>query len=102
MIQRERELTVLRTLLRQNPIAAIIGARQVGKTTLARMLAANHPGPVSYFDLEDPEDLARLADPMLALKGLRGLVVIDEIQRQRDLFQVLRAGPPTVAPNWIC
>jgi len=45
---------------------------------------------VSYFDLENPEDLARLSDPMLALKGVKGLVIIDEIQRQPDLFPVLR------------
>ena len=43
-----------------------------------------------YFDLENPEDLARLSDPMLALKGLKGLVVIDEIQRVPELFPILR------------
>jgi predicted AAA+ superfamily ATPase len=54
------------------------------------MFAADYRGTVSYFDLENPEDLARLAEPMLALKGLGGLVVIDEIQRFPDLFPVLR------------
>jgi len=52
---------------------AIVGARQVGKTTLARALAADYGGPVSYFDLENPEDTARLAEPMLALKNPGGL-----------------------------
>lgn len=53
-------------------------------------LARKAAGPVSYFDLENPEDLTRLADPMLVLKDLKGLIVIDEIQRFPDLFQVLR------------
>lgn len=90
MIQRPHELAVLPTLLRRNRVVAIVGARQVGKTTLARTLAADYRGSVSYFDLEDPDDLARLAEPMLALKPLTGLVVIDEIQRLPDLFPVLR------------
>jgi predicted AAA+ superfamily ATPase len=68
----------------------LLGARQVGKTTLARKLASRRTGLVTFFDLENPEDLARLDEPMLALEGLRGLVVIDEIQRRPDLFPVLR------------
>ena len=65
----------------------MVGARQVGKTTLARRLASD---PANMFDLEDPIDLARLANPMLALSELTGLVVIDEVQRAPDLFPVLR------------
>ena len=72
------------------PVVGIIGARQVGKTTLARLIIKGIRGPSSYFDVENPEDLARLEDPMLALKGLKGLVVIDEIQRRPNLFPVLR------------
>lgn len=72
------------------PVVAILGARQVGKTTLARRVAAAHPGPTTRFDLEDPDDLARLAEPKLALAALKGLVVIDEVQRRPDLFAVLR------------
>ncbi len=72
------------------PVVAIIGARQTGKTTLAGMLAADHPGPVHRFDLEDPRDEARLDAPMLALEPLEGLVVIDEIQRLPSLFPALR------------
>ncbi len=60
MIQRQDELDVLRTLLRRNPRGRDCRRRQVGKTTLARMIAADYRGAVSYFDLENPEDLARL------------------------------------------
>lgn len=81
--------SVLRSL-RRAPVVALLGARQVGKTTLARAAAAAHPGPTHTFDLEAPADLARLADPALALAPLRGLVVLDEIQRRPDLFPVLR------------
>lgn len=90
MIKRTREISTLRSLLQRYPIVGIIGARQVGKTTLARAFVERRRGPSSFFDLENPEDMARLKDPMLALKGLKGLVVIDEIQRLDDLFPVLR------------
>ncbi len=90
MVERKQELETLRRLLQRYPVVGIVGARQVGKTTLARLLAAQTKGTVSYFDLENPEDMARLGDPMLSLKGLKGLVVIDEIQRFSDLFLVLR------------
>jgi hypothetical protein len=69
---------------------AILGARQVGKTTLALEILRRASAAGERFDLEDPADLARLADAKLALTGLRGLVVIDEIQRQPDLFPILR------------
>ena len=69
---------------------AILGPRQIGKTTLAREIARRWPGAVSTFDLEDPRDVARLADPTTALAPLRGLIVVDEIQRRPDLFPVLR------------
>ena len=68
----------------------ILGPRQIGKTTLAREIARGWEGPTSVFDLENPVDSARLADPMLALASLRGLVVLDEIQRCPELFPVLR------------
>ncbi len=90
MLDRPRETLTLVRLLRRNPVVAIIGARQVGKTVLARTVAKAWQGPTTYFDLESPEDLARLADPLLALRDLRGLVVIDEIQRLPELFPVLR------------
>jgi predicted AAA+ superfamily ATPase len=90
MIERQQEIKRLKKLLRSNPVVGIIGARQVGKTTLSRLYVADIKKPVSYYDLENPEDLTRLSDPMLALKGLKGLVIIDEIQRYPDLFPVLR------------
>jgi hypothetical protein len=68
----------------------LLGARQVGKTTLARQVARRREAPVTFFDLENPRDTGRLAEPMLALEPLRGLVVLDEIHRRPDLFPVLR------------
>lgn len=68
----------------------LLGPRQVGKTTLARQIAASWPGESHTFDLEDARDLARLDDPFLALEPLRGLVVLDEIQRRPELFPALR------------
>ncbi|MDP1651521.1 MAG: ATP-binding protein [Rhodocyclaceae bacterium] len=90
MIKRRRHLEIVAGLLADFPVVAIVGARQTGKTTLAGMLAASSGGAVQRFDLEDPRDDMRLASPMLALEGLTGLVVIDEIQRRPDLFPVLR------------
>ncbi len=90
MIPRVQHQAAIRELLRQFPVVGLIGARQVGKTTLARSLIAEQEGPVTVFDLEDPTDAARLADPALALAPLRGLIVIDEVQHSEGLFQVLR------------
>ena len=67
----------------------LIGARQVGKSTLARVLRQRHPGP-PILDLERAQDAARLADPELALGGMSGLVVLDEVQHQPSLFPALR------------
>lgn len=99
MNARPRDIERLKSLLARNPVVGILGARQVGKSTLARLLAQQWPDPVAFFDLEDEADLARLADPMLALRPLRGLVVLDEIQRRPNLFASLRvladrAGTP--------
>ena len=90
MIQRIRHLRTLQGLLRDAPVVAILGARQIGKTTLARQLVSGRRGAVTDLDLEDPGDLARLADPMLTLRPQRGLVVIDEVQRRPELFAALR------------
>jgi predicted AAA+ superfamily ATPase len=78
----------IETALARNPIVVLTGPRQCGKTTLAREFLAEDS--VNYFDLEDPVSLARLEEPMTALRPLRGLVVIDEVQRLPDLFPVLR------------
>lgn len=90
MIPRSEHTDRLRAGLSRSPIVAIVGARQVGKTTLAREIARGIAGPVTLFDLENPTDLARLSDPLLALESLEGLVVIDEVQRLPELFPVLR------------
>lgn len=90
MIERPRHLEEVRALVEQFPVVGLLGARQVGKTTLARQLVERRNEPVAVFDLEDPTDRARLADPKLALEPLEGLVVIDEIQRLPGLFPLLR------------
>jgi predicted AAA+ superfamily ATPase len=90
VIRRTGHLAELQRLLKSFPVVAIVGARQIGKTTLARMLSSQRKGPVLRFDLEDPRDLVRLSDPMLTLEPLRGLVILDEIQRRPELFPVLR------------
>jgi hypothetical protein len=87
-IERTELETRVRSALGANPVVALLGPRQCGKTTLARALAAGRR--TEYFDLEDPVGLARLAEPKTALEPLRGLVVIDEVQRRPDLFPVLR------------
>ena len=83
-------MTRVRLLLDEFPVVALLGARQVGKTTLARQIAAAHTEPVAWFDLEDPADLARLGDPGLELRPLHGLVVLDEIHRLPGIFPLLR------------
>lgn len=90
MIDREFELNTLAGLLKRHTVVGIVGARQVGKTTLVRQFAERRKDPVTFFDLENPAELARLADPLLALQDLKGLVVIDEVQRRPDLFPVVR------------
>ena len=89
-IDRPRQIRDVRRLLRRAPVVAILGARQVGKTTLANDLRHGWAGPTMAFDLEDPADVARLSDPLLALGPRRGLVVLDEIHRRPDLFPLLR------------
>jgi len=69
---------------------ALLGSRQVGKTTLAKAIQLDKPS--HYLDLERPSDVAKLADPELYLSQFRGhLVILDEIQRVPDLFPVLRS-----------
>jgi hypothetical protein len=90
VIERRGHRERVEALLRQFPVVAILGPRQIGKTTLARRVTSARPGAVTRFDLEDPEDLASLRDPLLALRPQRGLTVIDEVQRRPELFQTLR------------
>ncbi len=90
-IGRSGHLETVRRYLREFPVVAIVGPRQVGKTTLATQIVGESSGShANVFDLESPADLARLDDPLRALQDLRGLVVLDEVQRLPEVFAVLR------------
>lgn len=88
MIERRKDMKLIRAALRRSRVVALLGPRQSGKTTLARQLVSEKSD--NYFDLEDPPSLARLDEPKTALEPLKGLVVIDEVQRRPDLFPILR------------
>ena len=88
MIERKLDLQLVQRALKRSRVVALLGPRQSGKTTLARQLVATDS--LNYFDLEDPQSLARLTEPDTALRPRKGLVVIDEIQRRPDLFPLLR------------
>ena len=88
MIHRDSILYSIQTALGRSRVVALVGPRQSGKTTLARQLVP--ADSLNYFDLEDLTSLARLQEPMTSLRDLRGLVIIDEIQRRPDLFPILR------------
>ncbi|TMQ71987.1 MAG: ATP-binding protein [Candidatus Eisenbacteria bacterium] len=90
MIPRTADRRQVAGLLGRAPVVAILGARQVGKSTLARQSIAKGYDRVTVFDLERSDDLAALADPLRTLESLRGLVIIDEVQRRPDLFPTLR------------
>ena len=90
-VARADHLEAVQGRLRDFPVVAIVGPRQVGKTTLAaQIMTAWRGGPTHAFDLESPADLARLDDPLRALQDLRGLVVLDEVQRLPEVFSVIR------------
>jgi predicted AAA+ superfamily ATPase len=88
MIPRPDAIERIAAVFKVHPVAALLGPRQCGKTTLAKMISEREPH--TYFDLENPVDLRRLSAPMSTLEGLSGLVVIDEIQRRPVLFELLR------------
>lgn len=88
MIQRTELKEYIQAALKRSRAVALLGPRQCGKTTLAREVVDS--ASLNYFDLEDPESMIRLGDPKTALASLKGLVVIDEVQRRPDLFPVLR------------
>ena len=90
MLERTTHRRQVLLALGQFPVVALLGARQVGKTTLARQVAAAWDGPVHFFDLEDPDDQARLSDAAFVLRRLEGLVVLDEVQTRPALFGLLR------------
>ncbi|MDD5306111.1 MAG: ATP-binding protein [Deltaproteobacteria bacterium] len=88
MIKRDTLTREVLRRLKANPVVAILGPRQCGKTTLARQVAAERQA--HYFDLEDAADAAHLTSPRAALASLRGLVILDEIQRRPEIFETLR------------
>ena len=88
MIDRRSAASRVGDALERAPVVVLTGPRQAGKTTLAR--AVVDAPDANFFDLEDPRDDARLGAPTLTLPGLEGTIVIDEAQRRRDLFPILR------------
>ncbi len=89
--ERKRFIKLIDNQFRIHPICALLGPRQIGKTTLAKMYIKRSSTKPVFFDLENPRDLAKLENPMLALGDISNrLIVIDEIQRRPDLFPVLR------------
>ena len=91
MIERHDLFDVMTARLAESRALALLGARQVGKSTLAKKYARLHG--CAYFDLEDPASLEQLSEPVVTLGGLLAqgrTIVIDEVQRRADLFPVLR------------
>ena len=88
MISRTNYINKLQKATSRSPITALLGPRQCGKTTLARMFSSKQE--TTFFDLESQSDLRRLQNPELVFGSLAGLVVLDEIQNQPSLFNVLR------------
>lgn len=88
LIPRPKVLAQIDHALTVQPITALLGPRQCGKTTVARMIGQRQPA--TYFDLENPVDVRRLSAPLTVLEALSGLVIIDEVQRQPELFELLR------------
>jgi predicted AAA+ superfamily ATPase len=92
LIKRTGYIEKIQAAFTINPVTALLGPRQCGKTTLAQEYARRNSGnqTVHFFDLENPNDLARLETPQLTLENLEGLIIIDEIQRRPELFSLLR------------
>jgi predicted AAA+ superfamily ATPase len=88
MIPRPEPISQIESSFQIHPVTALLGPRQCGKTTLARLIAEQEPSTI--FDMENPVDIQRLSAPMQALKDLSGLVIIDEVQRKPELFELLR------------
>jgi uncharacterized protein len=88
MLQRLYYLDHIKTALSRSPVTALLGPRQCGKTTLARQIAEHQQA--TFLDIESVPDQRRLQNPEMVLGSLSGLVVLDEIQKMPELFQVLR------------
>lgn len=85
IVNRQHDLEAAKQRIKSFPVTAVLGPRQCGKTFLAKQIKPDH-----YFDLENPRDLNAFANPQLLLENLKGLIVIDEIQRRPEFFPVLR------------
>jgi predicted AAA+ superfamily ATPase len=90
MIERRTLLEAIHTGFRSNPIVSLLGPRQVGKTTLANLFSETAKGKVDRYDLESPVDVRRLSVPEMALSEAADWIVIDEIQRKPELYEILR------------
>jgi len=90
VIQRKSLLNTIEVAFAVNPVCALLGPRQSGKTTLAKTYISHHGGKATYFDLEDPTDLSKLDTPKLAFTETADIIVIDEVQRRPELFPWLR------------
>src|SRR5436190_1215545 len=90
VIPRLRHLRRIEVLFEIFPVVGLVGARQVGKSTLAREFAKRAGTAVHFFDFEDPAVVAEFNDTRNAIGALRGLVVLDEVQRRPELFPYLR------------
>lgn len=89
MLDRNRLLHAIKNAFNSHRIICLLGPRQCGKTTLARHIRKEHAS-THYFDLEKPVDIQALNTPDLTLSQLRGLIIMDEIQRRPNLFPYLR------------
>jgi predicted AAA+ superfamily ATPase len=88
---RQKFLSLVEKHFQIHKVCALLGPRQCGKTTFSRQFASLKKIPqINIFDLENPLDLERLREPMLALSDLQGFVIIDEIQYKPNLFSILR------------
>ncbi len=88
LIARQKILEELKKALSRTPVTALLGPRQCGKTTLSKELNKTLSG--TFFDLENPRDVNRLQNPMLTLEREQGFVIIDEVQKQPELFETIR------------
>ncbi|MFH1283939.1 MAG: ATP-binding protein [bacterium] len=85
IIKRPQDIDNVKRIINNFPVTALLGPRQSGKTFLAKQFKYDH-----YFDLENPRDLAQFENPQLTLEDLKGLIVIDEVQRLPELFKLIR------------
>lgn len=91
-MERNRYLQEIENQFRVHSVCALLGPRQVGKTTLAKAYINEHfKNNFAFFDLENPLDLARLENPMLTISAItKPIIVIDEVQLRPELFKILR------------